>query len=291
MSSIQDISDELSIKLNELKMSKNHPLTKNRVFILLEGKTDIKLFRNIFNHQTTYIQEINGKEKIIEALKILQSEGFVKIFGIKDADFDHLENTIYKNINLFLTDYSDMEIQMVESYAFESLINEYSHKDCYEDFLENLKNKLYNEALIIGYLRWFNEKNFKENGNYLLRFKGVNFNNFIEVSKCNISININKFFIEIIQYSNSNLNSDDLKCIINNLKSISDDYLQICNGHDITKLLAYLFNHQGNSDKTNIKQERVEEALRLSYNFNDFKETDLYFNLNNWQQNYNIFRS
>jgi len=291
MSSIQDISDELSIKLNELRMSKNHPLTKNRVFILLEGKTDIKLFRNIFNHQTTYIQEINGKEKIIEALKILQSEGFVKIFGIKDADFDHLENTIYKNINLFLTDYSDMEIQMVESYAFESLINEYSHKDCYEDFLENLKNKLYNEALIIGYLRWFNEKNFKENGNYLLRFKGVNFNNFIEVSKCNISININKFFIEIIQYSNSNLNSDDLKCIINNLKSISDDYLQICNGHDITKLLAYLFNHQGNSDKTNIKQERVEEALRLSYNFNDFKETDLYFNLNNWQQNYNIFRS
>jgi len=288
MSSIQEISDELTTKVNEIRLSKNHPLTKNKIFILLEGKTDIKLFRNIFNHQTTYIEEINGKEKVIKALEILQNEGFVKILGIKDADFDHLEYNRYEHINLFLTDYADMEIQMIESLAFESLINEYSHKDCYEDFLDTLKDKLYNETIVIGYFRWFNEKKFKEDNNYLLRFKGLKFNSFIEVSKCNIVVNREKFFLNLIEQSNSNLNSDNLENIISNLKLNSDDYLQICNGHDITKLLAYLFNHKDNSDKSNINQDRIEEALRLSYNFEDFKQTNLYYNINDWQQKYDM---
>jgi len=288
MSSIQDISDELTTKLNELRMSKNHPSMRNKIFILLEGKTDIKLFRNIFNHQTTYIEEINGKEKIIKALEILQSEGFVKIFGIKDADFDNLENIVYENINLFLTDYADMEIQMIESSAFESLINEFSHQECYDEFLNNLKNKLYNETIIIGYLRWYNEKNFREKGSYLLRFKRLKFQEFTEVSKCNIVISTEDFFTETIKHSDLDLNTNDLKNEINDLKSYSNDSLQICNGHDITALLAYLFNYKENSDKSNINQNRIEEALRLAYNFNDFKQMNLYNNLNNWQQQYNI---
>ena len=43
-----------------------------------------------------------------------------------------------------------------------------------------------------------------------------------------------------------------------------------------------------NSDKNNIKQVRAEEALRLSYNFNDFQQTRVYNSLNNWQQQYDI---
>ena len=288
MSSIQDISNELITKITEIRMSKNHPKTKNKVFILLEGKTDIKLFRNIFNHQSVYIEEIKGKEKIIKALGILQNEGFIKIFGIKDADFDNLEDIRYEHINLFLTDCADMEIQMIESLAFESLVNEYAHQNCYHEFLNNLKDKLYSETLIMGYLRWFNEKKFKEEKSYLLRFKGLNFNHFIEVSKCNITINREKFFSELIKHSHSDLSNDDLLDSIENLKAISDNYLQICNGHDITKLLTYLFNHKENSDKSNVNYERIEEALRLSYNFDNFQQTSLYKNINNWQQKYQI---
>jgi len=288
MNDIRDISNQLNTKLNEIRLSKNHPSVKDKVFVLLEGKTDIKLFRNIFNPNKTYITQINGKEKLKQTLEILEDEGYSKIFGIKDSDFDNLENITYENINLFITDYADMEIHMIESSAFESLINEFSKQDCYETFVSGLKNKLYHQALILGYLRWFNEKEFKTNGNYKLRFKGLKFNNFIEVSLCDILIDKDKFFSEILKYSKSNLTINDLKEIINNLKTKSDDSKQICNGHDITKLLAHLFNHKGNSDKTNIKQERIEEALRLSYNFNDFKQTKLYSDLNSWQQNNNV---
>jgi len=281
MNDIQDISNQLNTKLNEIRLSKNHPSVKDKVFVLLEGKTDIKLFRNIFNPDKTYITQINGKEKLKQALEILQNEEYSKIFGIKDADFDNLEHITYENINLFITDYADMEIHMIESSAFESIINEFASENCYKIFLDNLKDNLYNETISIGYIRWFNEKLSKS-----INFKRLNYENFINKSKCNISIDLNKLINEVVNISN--LKKQEIENEIKNLKLISDDYLQICNGHDITKLLSYLFNHQDNSDKTNIKQERIEEALRLSYNFNDFQKTILYNNLDNWQQQYNI---
>ena len=281
MNDIKDISNQLNTKLNEIRLSKNHPSVKDKVFVLLEGKTDIKLFRNIFNPDKTYITQINGKEKLKQALEILQNEGYSKIFGIKDSDFDNLEHITYENINLFITDYADMEIHMIESSAFESIINEFASENCYEIFLDNLKENLYNETISIGYIRWFNEKLSKS-----INFKRLNYENFINKSECNISIDLNKLINEVVNISS--LNKQEIENEIKNLKLISDDYLQICNGHDITKILAYLLNHQGNSDKTNIKQERIEEALRLSYSFNDFQKTILYNNLDNWQQQHNI---
>ena len=281
MNDIQDISNQLNTKLNEIRLSKNHPSVKDKVFVLLEGKTDIKLFRNIFNPDKTYITQINGKEKLKQALEILQNEGYSKIFGIKDSDFDNLEHITYENINLFITDYTDMEIHMIESSAFESIINEFASESCYKIFLNNLKENLYNETISIGYIRWFNEKLSKS-----INFKRLNYENFINKSECNISIDLNKLINEVVNISS--LNKQEIENEIKNLKLISDDYLQICNGHDITKILAYLLNYQGNSDKTNIKQERIEEALRLSYSFNDFQKTILYNNLDNWQQQHNI---
>ncbi len=281
MNDIQGISNQLNTKLNEIRLSKNHPSKKDKVFVLLEGKTDINLFRNIFNTNKTYMTQINGKEKLKQALEILQDEGYSTIFGIKDSDFDNLENITYENINLFTTDYADIEIHMIESSAFESIINEFASENCCKLFSDDLKEKLYNETINIGYIRWFNERLSKN-----INFKRLKYENFINKFECNITIDSNKLINEIINISD--LNKNETVREIGKLKSISDDYLQICNGHDITKLLAYLFNYQGNSDKTNVKQERIEEALRVAYNFNDFKKTRLYNNLNIWQQQYNI---
>ena len=80
---------------------------------------DIIWCKSWVNNKTTNIYQLIGKENIIQALQILQNEGIVKIFGIKDADFDNLDGTSYDNINLFITYYTDMEIQMIESQVFE----------------------------------------------------------------------------------------------------------------------------------------------------------------------------
>ena len=54
-----------------------------------------------------------------------------------------------------------------------------------------------------------------------------------------------------------------------------------------TDFLTKISNKKAIMEELN-KQERIEEALRLSYNFNDFKQTKLYSDLNSWQQNNNV---
>jgi len=287
MNSLQDISQELEIKLSEIRLSIN----SDKVFILLEGKTDIKLFRNIFSYSYTDTTELKGKSKLKTALDILTSEGYLNIIGIKDADFDHLETPNYPN-NLFMTDYHDMEVQMIESNAFNSVINEYAISDIYPTLITNLNNIIYNIAISIGYIRWFNEKEYERVGSRVLNFNGLNFNNFITIQRANLIFDIDNFLDTLLSHSNNtSLTTQNLKYEITRLQNISTDKLQVSTGHDLAKLISMLFSIIENSDKINVNQNKIEEALRLSYTIEYFKNTNLFQNLNNWanSNNYQLF--
>lgn len=291
MNSLQDISQELEIKLSEIRLSIKHHANSDKVFILLEGKTDIKLFRNIFSYSYTDTTELKGKSKLKTALDILTSEGYLNIIGIKDADFDHLETPNYPN-NLFMTDYHDMEVQMIESNAFNSVINEYAISDIYPTLITNLNNIIYNIAISIGYIRWFNEKEYERVGSRVLNFNGLNFNNFITIQRANLIFDIDNFLDTLLSHSNNTyLTTQNLKYEITRLQNISTDKLQVSTGHDLAKLISMLFSIIENSDKINVNQNKIEEALRLSYTIEYFKNTNLFQNLNNWANtnNYRLF--
>lgn len=282
MNSLKDEASNLETKLVEIRLSIKHPQNKNKIFVLLEGKTDIKLFRKIFSSDYTDTSSLNGKDKVIKALQTLHDESFTQVIGIKDADFEYLESTPNIN-NLFITDYHDMEIEMIESNALNSIINEFASTDCHNYFLNNLKNNMYDIALDIGYARWHNEKEKVQNGNHILRFDGLNFDNFIDVEKCKISFNMDVFLDSLLQHSdNTSISNLELKSEINKLKAMSQDKLQVSNGHDLTKLISMLFSIKDNSDKSNINKDKVEESLRLSYNIEYFKVTKLFNDLDYW---------
>ena len=267
---MQEISSELGVKLSEIRLSIRHPKNREKVFILLEGKTDIKLFRNIFLHTYADTTALEGKDKLIEALYILEDEGYRELIAIKDADFDHLDGVNYPT-NLFITDYHDMEIEMIESNALYSIINEFAEEDsaCYSYFLDNLKNEIYALAIEIGYIRWYSSR---EGG--LFNFKKINFNSLIKYNNCQVSLDVDAL-IEVLylQTENDNANIREDTTL---LKEMSHDKLQICNGHDLTTLIANYFT------AGNINQKKVEEALRLSYTVEYFQNTNLYANLQNW---------
>ncbi len=277
-----DESNNLTTKLVEIRLSINHLNNENKVFILLEGKTDIKLFRNIFSNDYTDTSKLDGKDNLVEALQTLQDEGFTQILGIKDADFEHLENI--SNIeNLFITDYHDMEIEMIESKALKSVIDEYSSESCYKLHLSDLKNNIYEIALEIGYIRWYNEKFRLSNGKGLFDFKRVKLNFFISLNSCIISFSKEDYFLKLQeQLTDSEVNIQEE---IDKLKMISIDKLQICNGHDLTLAISKYFS------QSNINQDRIESALRLSYTFNEFEKTNLFTQLNLWAEthNYRLF--
>lgn len=277
MNSLQETSTELASKIVEIRLSIRHPQNKNKVFILLEGRTDIKLFRKLFFHQYTDTPSLDGKDKLIEALSILRSEGYTNIIGIRDADFEHLENHSLPE-NIFLTDFHDMEVEMIESDKLESVIAEFSTDECYPLLSQNLKENIYNIALEIGYIRWYSEK---KNG--LFNFKRIKWNSLISHSNCQILLDKEKLIICLLeQITNNELNIQEEA---DKLKEISTDKLQISNGHDLTMLISNCFSNG------NINQSKIEEALRLSYHFKNFENTKLFNDLTLWanSNNYQLF--
>ena len=287
MNSLREEADNLVTKLVEIRLLISHPQNKDKVFVLLEGRTDIKLFRKLFSSASVDINELNGKPKLVEALETLLAEGNLQVIGITDADFDHLDNTPQIN-NLFVTDYHDMEIEMIESKALESIIHEFSSEKCHDSLLDNMKEIIYSIAENIGYTRWINETENNLNGQYVLRFKGLKFKDFIEVKTCNIEFNLDSFLTSLLTHSTDcPIDKNDLIQKINELKEHSADKRQLCNGHDLTQLISMFFSTRENRERGNINQDKIEEGLRLSYHFDDFKQSNLFRNLTSWCQTNN----
>lgn len=274
--SLRETANELSSKLVTIRLILNYPSNEEKAFVLLEGETDIRLFKKLFDLNKVEVESLNGKEKVIQALQILLSEGYANVIGIKDADFDHLEATqVVKN--LFITDYHDMEVSMIESDALEALIHEYAHTQSNNPvFLLNLKTDMYKIALTLGYLRWFNHK---QVSNQLL-FKNLDFKIFVQQNDYQLNLEREKLFDRLLadsknKNSNLELKNQDLQNKITDFQALSSDKLQICCGHDLTKLIAMVLLKSPKGDA-------IERALRLSYSLEYFKNTQLYDSLMSW---------
>ena len=100
-------------KLNELKLDISHPNNSGIAFVLVEGESDIRLFRKFFNLENCKVENIpGGKFKLEECVRELMNN-YPLLIGLRDADFLHLEGTAYSEPNMFLTDLHDMEMIVV----------------------------------------------------------------------------------------------------------------------------------------------------------------------------------
>ena len=144
-------------KLNELRLDIAHPNNKGMAFVFLEGDSDIRLFRKLFNLDNCKVEIIpGGKFKLEDCVGELVNV-YPLIIGIRDADFIHLENIPYSNANLFLTDLHDMEMMLVsEDEVFSALIFEYTSltKDKHSEVRKNIMISIEQISL----LKWLNEK-------------------------------------------------------------------------------------------------------------------------------------
>ena len=168
MNEFKSLQDSITIEsiLNEIRLLANHPQNRNIVFIFVEGESDIRLFRKLFNPKYCKLKSISGGvSKLEQGLSKLQNE-ISRIIGIRDADFMHLESKKSLISVLFLTDSHDIETLMIKSdEVFESIVNEFYND---EFKVVELRNNILNAISFLGYLRWYNELN-----NLELNFKHV----------------------------------------------------------------------------------------------------------------------
>ncbi len=266
--------------INSIKLLLKHPFYSDKLILVVEGKSDIRFFRSLFNHENIKIESIDGKKQLITSMQNFIESYRNKVLSICDADFDHIERMEdeRKLSDIYLTDFHDSEVMMLKSNSLNSFIDEFSQSDKILYLKSNLLKKSFNASKTLGLLRYINFKN-----DMKINFKKLNFSQFLNIDPLTIDININLEILVDILISRSPKFTSSKEELLNQYNEyIKNDYddCQINCGHDLTNIIAYIFRQKEISLETNMDINKVESALRLSYQKDYFKETKLYKNIN-----------
>lgn len=269
--------------INNIKLLLKHPSYEEKIVLIVEGKSDIRLFRSLFNENQVKFESIDGKKQLIDVMPQFIQDHKDKVLSISDADFDHLDEleNLRISFDIFLTDYHDAELMMLMSDSLNSFINEYTQEKYIEIAKEKLLETCFQIGRNIGIFRYINSVN-----NLNLNFKKLNLALFIDIKLLNIQINIETLIDVLI--SRSPKYTGDKDQLLEMFKEHSNkDYEneQINCGHDITNIISNIFRQKEISYETNMDINKVESSLRLSYTKEYFKETKLFSKINSRIEN------
>lgn len=265
--------------INTIKLLLKHPSYKEKIILIVEGKSDIRLFRSLFDDDQIKFESIDGKKQLLEAMPNFIEHHKNKVLSISDADFDHIEGLEDTHIlfDIFLTDYHDAEVMLLMSDSLKSFINEYAQEKYRSYLIINLLDLCFSIGKNIGILRYINLKN-----NLELNFKKLNLSLFVDIKLIDIKINLDTLIDVLIsrspQYKGDRYN---LLKLFHEYNSLNLNNEQINCGHDLTNIIANIFRQKEISFETNMDINKVESALRISYTKDLFKKTNLFRKISN----------
>lgn len=265
-------------KKNEIRLLFTHPLYQNTVVICVEGGSDIKLFRKLLSHNQIQLSEVNGKTPLFQVMEALSVEFPNQVLAICDADFDHLRgrSEFAAEKSIFMTDYHDIEIMMLNSEALNSYLCEFAKPEYFDNLKSDLLNNVLKAGYILGLLRWINaEEDLK------LNFKGLSYANFVTVDNTSAMLELDVLLDTLIVRSNTPdcVNATYLKELIKEYGKKNGCDLQVCSGHDLTNIIAILFRQDSVSLDRDMTFRKVESAMRLCFSLKLFSTSELFNNL------------
>jgi len=261
--------------INQIRLSINSDLGKNMVYILVEGVNDCKIYPKLFERNKTSVEYVHGgKKQLIIALNELNNIT-KQIFGICDADFNHLKNITTNINNLFFTDFHDIEMTMLfVDGVLNNTLTEYKLQNNSSEILQ----KALEETKIIGYIRWYNE-----NDTIKLDFKRMGLGSFVMPHDINAHLDVDAYLNELNKRSKNKTKIVSYEEIDNFiLTHNTNDLFNLCNGHDVTSLISLIIG-------SSTSHENFCSILRASFNVNYFRKTKLYIDIKKWQTDNNFF--
>lgn len=262
------------------------PLSKNKVFLFVEGESDRAIFRHFCDRNHCQIEVIGeGKQGVQKALAQLQTPQYPLCLGICDADFEHLKNpkTTF-HPHLFLTDFHDIEMMLANSdKVFCHVVSVLTGQEKDDIIANQLKQRLLDTLRFIGCLRWANELNQWE-----LNFAGVAFKELANFTTFSID---KQQYLQRVLSKSTNAQNKDIQNIIetieNLIKTIQLDDFQICNGHNFMDILKQYINK---TYKKNCSEQEVSNLMVSTYTLapSPFLESQLYQNTQNWASQNNV---
>ncbi|NKG31706.1 DUF4435 domain-containing protein [Erwinia rhapontici] len=264
--------------IDRMTMLFRNPMNEHKILLLLEGQTDLAFFKLYKCHdRIIYDSPCSGKPEVIKAVRELRLRDVLKVYGICDADFDHIQGVTYEHV--YFTDFHDLEMMLVQGGVIDKFIDNFTDYDSVrpfssDQFKDSLKKSIMDACYKIGMLKWLN---CRESLN--LNFKGMNHSEFITVSNECVNIDLDIFINRIVICSERiTVSKEYLKDGIEKLTAMNADQLHICNGHDFMHILLIVY-RQGFSRGRNLKFSSVEHMMRLAYSTEKFIETSLNRNI------------
>jgi hypothetical protein len=260
-------------KLNELRLDISHPNNKGIAFVFLEGDSDIRLFRKLFDLDNCKVETIPGGKFKLEACVDELVNVYPLIIGIRDADFIHLGEKPYSKMNLFLTDLHDMEMLIIsEDDVFSALM--FKCTLLMKNKHLELRNKIITTIEQIGLLKWLNDK---ENLEYKFEFGFQDL-----ISFANLEIDFNQYFLRLLLKS-PNAKITDISIVSKKLKKLREtnpDAFQLCNGHDFMKALSKYIREE--CEGKALDNEIISSFLRMTFTRAHFEKTRLFNDTKSW---------
>lgn len=258
---------------NSIRLELRHPAGKNRIWVLVEGDTDQKLFAKLIDGQHVKVEQVHGGvENLRKAIETLIEETS-QVIGIRDSDFLHLDRKSETIKFLFVTDHHDAEMMIVQcDHSFSSVVAEFSGNR-FKDF-HLLRDEILQSIAFLAGIRWKNNSE-----NLELNFKGLGMGCFYDGASRVLKI---EACLENIHNRSPNKKREISQEEITQTITGVTDYPNLCNGHDFVKAFAL---HASASHAKGVSPTDVEVALRVAYSRKDFESSHLYGKLRTWQQN------
>lgn len=283
--------------LNEIKqIIEDLGNKRGESFLIVEGSKDKRLFSSFLNKKCIQYST-NGRENLDYIYKKLQEKSINGFIAIKDADFSRIKGTIKDLPNLFYTDYHDLEMMIICSPALDKFLNNFSTSSKIRLFLNTNKHEsillaLFDNGKYLGYLRYLSEES-----RWGLNFDSIDeYKKLFSKAKDSFTLDLKKTVEFLIEKSNNNLSALEVTDKINEFAKEEHALKEICCGHDLTAILAFIFweyLHMKDDRKESYTPGHTERILYSSYDFDYFKKSSLYKDIVLWEndnQPFSIFK-
>ena len=110
---------------NKIIATRKYPGNASLAFLIVEGETDRRFYMRFIDKNQCQITNAFNKSAALQVLSILEKELFSGSLAIVDADFDVLTGKLPTSQNVLLTDTHDLETMIIQSPAFEKVLDEF----------------------------------------------------------------------------------------------------------------------------------------------------------------------
>lgn len=268
----------------DIRLTIQHPDHKE-VIIVVEGEDDEKALKQFFNIKAVEFFCANNCLKVKNSMYIVSKDEQLKdcVIGIKDADFDHINQIKHDIANLMITDTHDMETLMLtpkvcERICWETIKHEYPNLSF--DAMTSLKN--------LSYLRYYNDKmilNGKDSEKDGITFRKTKI---CKLIPNNQPVSVEDVLKHVRLSGNSEKASfpdlDKMNQFIRENPINDSDLSLFTNGHDLVSAICNIL-HSKDKKAKDYSKITIAALIRAYFSKEEFEETNLYKDINNWNNN------